>query len=227
MYEQGGVRWNLFARELEDVLAGKGLRLTQLDDRVGIHPEKVRRLQKSLLSAKSFPTLNPNEMELLTDACQLTSDEIVRLRAAILATAVESLLMDRISKTEALRAAEQVFPIIKTALLDHLHESTGIGAFRKGDTSVDDSDMEQDVELEAALLALDHATMEWHLSYHVTLIPERLERAIQARDAFAAALRMLDHASPATKATREWSEWYDEAKQGHDAALERVTELTG
>ncbi len=39
-------RWNIFARELESILAARGLRLSHLDDRgVVFHREKVRRLQ--------------------------------------------------------------------------------------------------------------------------------------------------------------------------------------
>ena len=64
-------RWNIFARELEDILASRGLRLGHLDDRAGIHREKVRRLRQSLLRPKSFPVLNPSEMEAVAETFQL------------------------------------------------------------------------------------------------------------------------------------------------------------
>ena len=100
-------RWNLFARELEDILTNHSLRLGQLDDRAGIHREKVRRLQKSLKVPKSFPTLNPSEMDVVIESCFLTENEVFRLRAAIIATSVEAMLMDRINQDDALKAAER------------------------------------------------------------------------------------------------------------------------
>ena len=56
-------RWNLFARELEDILATRHLGIGHLDDRAGIHREKIRRLIQSLGRPKSFPMLNAEEME--------------------------------------------------------------------------------------------------------------------------------------------------------------------
>jgi hypothetical protein len=50
--------WNVFARTLQDILTARGYGLGHLDDRAGIHPEKVRRLQRSLRVPKSFPVLN-------------------------------------------------------------------------------------------------------------------------------------------------------------------------
>jgi hypothetical protein len=42
--EKSSKRWNLFARELEDILEEHGLRLGHLNDRAGLHPQKVSRL---------------------------------------------------------------------------------------------------------------------------------------------------------------------------------------
>ena len=74
-------RWNLFARELEDILASYNLGLGHLDDRDGIHREKVRRLIQSLRAPKSFPVLNTEEMDLLVQTLQLGDEEVLRLRA--------------------------------------------------------------------------------------------------------------------------------------------------
>src|SRR5258708_7350064 len=101
-------RWNIFARELEDVLAIRRLRLSHLDDRgVVLHREKVRRLQLSLKSSKHLTTLNPEEMERLTTIMQLTDLEQKRLNAALLATAIERTLMDRVDAQTALMAADE------------------------------------------------------------------------------------------------------------------------
>src|SRR5579859_204278 len=88
--------WNLFARVLQEILVAHGVGLGHLDDRANIHPEKVRRLQRSLQAPKSFPVLNIEEMEQVITVFRLNRQEKVRLRAAILATSVEETLMDRI-----------------------------------------------------------------------------------------------------------------------------------
>ena len=96
--------WNLFARVLQEILAEHGLGLGHLDDRTNIHPEKVRRLQRSLKIPKSFPVLNIDEMEQVITVFQLKRNEKTRLRAALLATSIEETLMDRINSEDALRA---------------------------------------------------------------------------------------------------------------------------
>src|SRR5215472_5210669 len=91
------VRWNIFARELENILRSHDLRLGQLDDRgIVLHPQKVWRLQQSLLSPTHFPILNPEELERLVAYLNLSKAEQDRLHAAIVATGVERTLMDRI-----------------------------------------------------------------------------------------------------------------------------------
>ena len=120
-------RWNLFARELEDILAAYNLGLGHLDDRVGIHREKVRRLIQSLRVPKSFSILNTEEMDLLVQTLQLGNEEVLRLRTALLATAIERTLMDRINPDDALLAAEQTFPL----LLNALHEQTRVRLYDK------------------------------------------------------------------------------------------------
>ena len=70
-------RWNIFARELEAILADHGWKLGFLDDR-GIveHREKTRRLQKSLASPGHLVTLNPDELERLYAALKLDELEV-------------------------------------------------------------------------------------------------------------------------------------------------------
>jgi hypothetical protein len=126
-------RWNLFARELEEVLNAHGLRLGHLDDRVGIHREKIRRLQQSLLMPKSFPVLNSEEMELLIQTFNLSEEERTRLRAALLATAIERMLMDRIDQDNALHASEQIQTILRDTLLAQLEQEEGDIAWKEYD----------------------------------------------------------------------------------------------
>lgn len=90
-------RWNIFARELADILARRGLRLGHLDDRAGIHREKVCRLRQSLAGPRSFPVLNPDEMDAVAATLHLATYKILHLRAAVLAAAIEEQLMERIA----------------------------------------------------------------------------------------------------------------------------------
>src|SRR5579859_7020104 len=129
-YPRGG--WNLFARVLQEILTAHGYGLGYLDDRTDMHPEKVRRLQRSLKVPKSFPVLNIYEMEQVTSAFKLDRQESLRLRAALLATSIEETLMDRINPHDALRAAEQILGIIEQALQEHAHDLAGIGAVKGG-----------------------------------------------------------------------------------------------
>src|SRR5438034_1249865 len=101
-----GPRWNLFAAILEEILRKQGKQLSTLYGyREWISPEKVRRLQRSLQGVMSFPVLTPEELEQLMRTFGLNLEEELRLRAAVLATAVEAKLMDRILPEKALTAA--------------------------------------------------------------------------------------------------------------------------
>jgi integrase len=115
----GEPRWNIFARELEDVLRAHKMRIGQLDDcDVALHREKVRRLQRSLTSYKHLITLNPDELDRVIVFLGLSEEEQRRLQAALLATGVERALMDRIEPQQALHLASDLLPF----LLDMLRE---------------------------------------------------------------------------------------------------------
>jgi hypothetical protein len=217
-------RWNIFARELEDILANYGLKLSHLDDRVGIHREKVRRLRASLERPKSFPVLNTEEMEWLASVLGLSEDEILRLRAAILTTAIEAMLMDRISVDDALLAAEQIFPIIFDTMYQYSGGVSGL-ALVKGRATNMPEENEIDAVLEPALTAIDRATIALHLSRDVISSLERSQRAHQARQDFKTALIELAEIEEHIKATDAWYVWHDEAQKGLESANERIAEL--
>jgi len=216
-------RWNLFARELEDMLAVRSLRLTHLDDRAFIHREKVRRLARSLLSPKSFPVLNPEEMDKVEEAFDLSEGEVLRLRAAILVTAIEETLMDRINQDDALIAGEQILPTVVSAMQKHGLGERGISAIR-----VDEADMsgetELDMVLDAALETIDRATKALYMST-VNSQSERVRYACAARAGFEAALTELDEIEDAFKATDAWQAGYADASTGVLAAEKRLEEL--
>jgi hypothetical protein len=217
-------RWNLFARELEDILATRHLGIGHLDDRAGIHREKVRRLIQSLGRPKSFPMLNAEEMEQIVKEFKLSDSEILRLRAAILAASIERTLMDRIGHDEALTAAEQIFPIIFEAMQEQINSSGGLGAVKGVDVIPSGYD-ESDMALDSALETIDAAVAALHLSRNVASHTERIKRAREARNSFEEALADLNEVDDDIRAIAVWQYWYDEAQKGVAAANERLEEL--
>lgn len=221
---QSSKRWNLFARELEDILADHHYTLGQLDDQAGIHREKVRRLKQSLGLPKNFPVLNSEEMAAISEKLQLSDTEIMRLRAAVLATAIERVLMDRISPSDALAAAEHMLPLISRAMQEQVNSITGMGAIRREDTISSDYD-ESDLALEAAIEAIDKGTIALHLSYNVSSHTERVERAQEARYHFEAAQAELDEVDDDIRQLAAWKYCNQEAQSRLAEADQRLEDL--
>jgi hypothetical protein len=211
------IRWNIFARELEDVLATRRLRLSHLDDR-GIvqHREKVRRLQLSLKSPKHLTTLNPDEMERLITVMQLTDIEQKRLLAALLATAVERTLMDRVDPQIALMAADEVFNILFTVMKAQpdMIVTTGV----KASAMTDEQDTFGDALFREALDQIDRATLSLHISRHATSLPAQNMYAHEAFAAFIHSLELLQRSQLPRAESEEWRCWYDEAFHGRTMA---------
>ena len=210
-------RWNIFARELEDVLSTRGLRLTHLDDRkVVYHREKVRRLQNSLLSPKHLTTLNPNEMERLITIMQLTDIEQKRLLAALLATAVEMTLMDRIKPDVALMAADDVFAILFAAMKAQpdLVVTTSI----KAGVMLDNNELTDDVHFSQALDLLDRATLALHASKQAKALQTQETHAREALTTFTRAIELLKLSHSPEPESQVWLDWYNEALEGRNMA---------
>lgn len=170
-------QWNLFARELEDILAVHGFRLGHLNDRAEIHPEKVRRLQHSLRMPR-FHMLAPEELERVYDVFGFNHEERIRLKAAILATAIEVLLMNRINQDDALAAAEQMLPALRRAVEAHDGDSGGLGAIK----AIEVRQARPTDTLEDGLETLDLALLAWVLA---DLSTDAAERAADLRSAAA------------------------------------------
>jgi hypothetical protein len=214
-------RWNIFARILEDLLHERGLGLGLVDDRAGVHREKVRRLKQSLIVPKSFPVLNPEEMEQVVVAFQFTEHEVHRLRAAILATAIEETLMERIAPIDALIAAEQVFGVILQAFYRHAGEKSGLAVTRKSREQSDNADE----LLEPALHAIDRGTIAIHLSQSAESDLEQVEYAHRALTDFQLALNLLSSISEHLMLTEAWQVWQHEAQKGITIAQQRLEAL--
>ena len=210
-------RWNIFARELEDILSTRGLRLTHLDDRkVVYHREKVRRLQQSLASPKHLTTLNPMEMERLIDIMQLTDIEQKRLLAALLATSVEMTLMDRIPPDIALMATDEVFKILFAAMQSQ--PDLVVTTYVKAGVMVDNHEVIGDALFVQALDLLDRATLALHASTQATTQQTKVTHAHEALAAFTRTIELLKRSQSPEPESQTWMDWYEEALEGQNMA---------
>lgn len=219
-------RWNLFARELEDILTAHGLRLGQLDDRpdLSIHREKIRRLQQSLLMPKSFPVLNPQEIDLLVETFELSQEEHVRLRAALLATAIERMLMGRIDLDNALLASEQIQMILYRTLLTHAEQESGVGSVRGGDSdSIEDT--EGDIAWRRALDEYDYGNMAYQLGYEANSYSERLKYMREADTHYTESSTELNGLDEDWQSLPSWQPWRDEIDAGIALTKQQLKDL--
>ncbi len=214
-----GNHWNIFVRELEAILAVRGLRLSHLDDRgVVLHREKVRRLQQSLKSPRHLTTLNPDEIERLTGEMQLSDVEQKQLHAALLATAVEMTLMDRVEPQIALMASDDVFHILFAAMKAQpdMVMTTGV----KAGTMSDDAEVYGDENFVQALDLVDRAMLAVHISKNAASPQAQAIHAREAFDTFTRSLALLHQCRIPSAESDDWRYWYDEALGGQKLAEE-------
>ncbi len=240
--------WNPFARELVAILMAHHIFLKELHQHISVLPDKVRRIALSLTSPSTFPLLIYPEIDQLVQVCGLTGAEFQRLQAALITTAIEKLLINRLRPEIALQIANTVFPLIVQALagqLDGLHLA---GFTERGDPlpagdAKDDpafvstwrtiergdlllaKDDEDDLAFISAWRAIDNGTLAFNLSYQVDRQVERLERVRQARLAFQQALTMLDKVDAQTRGTQLWQNWYSEAERDLLYCQKRLQDL--
>lgn len=218
-------RWNIFARELENILAARGLRLSHLDDRgVVFHREKVRRLQQSLKSPGHLATLNPDEMTRLITTFGLSDLEQQRLRASLLATAVEMTLLDRVDARLALMASEDVFNILFAAIRarPEMTVASRIKAAAFTNKTVPDGDE----QFEQALDLLDRACLALLLCRDTSSAQGRVIHAYEAAGGFARALQCLQNCQSPSHESEEWHYWYNEAEAGQ-RLVEALQQMEG
>jgi hypothetical protein len=210
------IPWNIFARELEGVLQTRDLRLGHLDDRAVVsHPEKVRRLQKSLKTPAHFPVLNPDELDRLTRLISLSDEEQSRLRAALVATAVERALMDRLDPPTALMAANDVFEICLAAMRE---QPTMALATVKAGAIVARIDPEEVAGAAEVLDLLDTATSALDTASNASSLPARQANAWVAEMLFTRAIHLLKNEGAGAENDGAWRSRLDEAREGHALA---------
>ncbi len=215
---------NIFAYELQNVLRKYNLELSLLDDRAGIHPEKVRRLAQSLRSPKSFPVLNVAEMDLLISTLNLHEADIIRLRAAILAASIQRTLVDRINQNDALLATNQIFPIILQALEDESESDYGLGNTRGGPDTDAEDDSSLDQVFVRAFAAIDAG--EQALSLGSRMSPAKKSSQLQlAITSFTEALQSLNRLPVNVRKRPQWQHWQQDAEQGLATAQKLLAQL--
>lgn len=215
---EGAIKgWNIFACELAAILHAKGYRLGQLDDRAGIHPQRISRLQRSLREPR-FHVLPPDDLDSIAKAFDMNEDEKIRLRAAILATAIEEMLMGRIDATDALAAANAIFPLLYAALREHGPVSPSIGAIKGAIAAADNSlgSAELDATLEDALEQLDAATLTVYLA-STQREDARSTSIRRASEQLRAARAKLEAMPGAVREQETWLVWHAEVLKGLSA----------
>lgn len=215
--------WNVFALELQKLLHRHAMELSQLDDKMGIHRETVRRLQRSLNTPPTLPVLNGEETQRIIDSVPLNHDEAIQLRAAALATAIQRMLCDRIHPNDARLAAAQILPIIHNSIIMHTGRR-GLGNTRGGDIDpVENTDI--DILIEAALDALDRGNEMLQLSYQELSHTDAVNKTRQASQYFQEAIDELQTATRSIRQLTSWQNWYHRAQQGLTLAHDRQKEL--
>jgi hypothetical protein len=196
--------WNIFARELQSILEIHGFRLGQLDDRANIHPQKVARLKRSLIEPH-FYVLTPDELEVVARIFVFTEVERLRLRAAVLVTAIEEMLMDRINQDDALKASEDILPIIYNILAIHKDEQVGLGTIK-----ADEESATLLAELEPGMHFFEHGAIQWH---HADAAQHTSQKAFYLREAaesFRQALSSFETLDEVIKSSVEYQYWCQE-----------------
>jgi hypothetical protein len=220
------LKWNLFAREIEALLQRRNLSFGALSSKAGIHPGKVQRLRRAL-TKPIFHTLSPDDLDMMITTFDLTAEEEIRLRAALLATAIERLLMDRIDPKNALQAAEELLPLLVKGLRERASQSGGIGAIRR--VSMKDETTLENL-LEDVLESFDRAMLALHLSQQVDTPGEQIGHLRKAHDDFASVIKELEvlaQNDPFIKTTELWELWKAEAQHFLNVVEQKLKQFGG
>jgi len=222
MASNNDVSWNIFARVLERILHAHGYTLWQLRTVAEIHTEKIGRLHRSLHEPK-FNVLSPDDLDKVILACNFTADEATQVRAAVLATAIEKMLMDRINRFDALAAAEQVYPILYRALKKRGDDSHGLGG-TKGTAAPVATPLPTQTGSEAFERAIDEVDASLLLLHLADTSDgeDGVQYAQLARSRFLTTLALLEDLENEVRASESWLVWHAETLGGLAHAEQRI-----
>lgn len=232
---------NLFAHVLEELLRRAGYTVDMLDDipempktptieeyervmKQRVHREIVRRLKRSLEAENCFTTLSPVDIAKVVKNCGLKVADDRRLRAAVLATAVQEQLYRRISPDFAREAAWRILPVMLDALQDDEALDEGVRAFARAARGVIMLPAETEFErrLGDAIEAIELAGLDLSISRSARDAAERAASARRAHERYTFALQRLDGADAALQAEDAWDAWHAEATAGLAEATRRL-----
>lgn len=230
---------NIFARELERVLNKHGLTISKLDDlkiiseptpkvtpkdtsenelpKISNHIERatVGRLNKSLKSPSTLPVLSPADLLFVKAAVPLTDDEYKQLLAAVLATAIERILMDRIELEGAYMITEEVLKMMITAM--DSKDQSELFSITKG-LSFAVADPEGDTLYEDGLDLIDQANVSLHLAQGAATEKIKIQHAHEAVSNYDRALQALDKCKATNHQSDDLQAWIQEATAGRKLA---------
>lgn len=211
---------NFFARELKNALEARGFTLWTICSRTDVNRELVHRLQQGLLPPGNFSMLNPDNLDKVIAAFQLHGDplSVIRLRAAIVANSVMSVLVQRVHLEYAYAAAEEIF---KRVVQGMQKGEKAFSHIRKEKFLV----LAPDTSLESILLIVDRATNAHQMSVGMPTDVE-LEYLWQARAGYEIAQRMLAETSESVKATDAWRYWYEAVQKDLAEVVGSIEDIT-
>jgi hypothetical protein len=213
---------NLFARELVQILAAHGLKLEQLADLVDIQPISIQRLQKSLSDPAFAPILSPDELELLVSALLITGTEQRRLKAALLATAIQRLLKSQLGLSSARQIVGQIYPLLLDTSMKVDLEF--LGAEERGDHDASE-DVEADMAWSAIWEAMDAADLALQLSNGLVSYSEQRRKVQEARSHLEEALAELEGLNKAIRSLPIWRTSHQRASKELKAVDSRLKAL--
>ena len=218
--EESKICVNFFARELKNALEEKGLTLWTICSRTDIDRELVRRLQQGLLPPGNFSMLNPDNLDKVIIAFQMDKNpaRVIRLRAAIVANSVMSVLIQRVYLDDAYAAAEEIFKRVVQGMqkgekaFSHIRKEKFLNLTR-------------DTSLESILPVVDRATTALQMSAGMSDEVE-LEYLWQARAGYEISQRALAEVSDDVKATDAWKYWYAAVQKDLAEVVESIEDAT-
>ena len=220
MVNENGIEWGIFARELKRVFKDLGIPHTYLDDLKDdqgtiVDKRKAARIWASLDSPKHFAILNPTELSRLIAKLELKVEAQTRLQAAILATAVEITLMNRIPSDLALMASKQVFEMLHGALTRDPNLASSIKGGNRvltgGIPNVQTVAMSQ--AFETAKRCMDDAVLILHACNNALNLADRTNFASDAIALYTRAIELLQKAQGSVTETDDWEYWYNQAQK--------------
>lgn len=215
--------WNIFAAELQTILAAhEGATLWSLQ-RAGVHARTISRLLTSLGSPKSFPILNAEEMSFVRNTFHLTTREFQRLMAAIMAASIEARLMNRMNQHLAYQATKRIF----IALAEVIEQDSLLATLESG-TLMDTQEEIVTVALTTSgiFALIDQAAFDLDTSQHTASSQEALNCAFLALEELKRAQDLFRTLSTLALETESVTYWQRLVADRIVEATNQVTYLT-